>query len=131
MFLPPQVRYLEEVLGVSADYFRVSPPVQKPTSPVVVKTSRLTSDEKILLGKILASANIGNFVHVEEAEVPAGATHILDFCGGDRAGHQVVDTSHVWSLPALSDMTGNGPLVTESKKVAWTLLQQFMREKTQ
>ncbi len=131
MFLPSQVRYLEEVLGASADYFRVSVPQAAPPLSVVIKTPRLTSEEKILLGKILTSANIQNVLHVEDTEAPTGATHILHFCGGDLRGRQTVDASNVWSLPALCDMTGAGPLVLENKKVAWALLQQFMREKVQ
>ena len=139
MWSGEQIRYLEEVLGASAEYFRggesvsvsdaVSVSACAVSETTAVVTPSLSGEEKALLTKILASAQLKEFEHFE-GEASAPASHVIRF-QGEPLGRQLVEASVHWRLPLLSEMLGSGPLVTEKKKYAWTLLQQFMRERQQ
>ena len=135
MFTDVQLRYLEDVLGASVEYFRTAapkPPVESAQGSIAlaVLTPALTAAEHTLLGKILSSANIKIYQHFEAKECPEGVAHVIRFGGGELGRTLSGGTVH-WCLPQLSDMTGTGAEIVEQKKAAWYWLQQFMREKSQ
>ena len=143
MFTDVQLRYLEDVLGASAEYFRMAPPQhqappqdQPSLAPaqgsiaLAVITPALTPEERTLLSKILASASIKIYQHFEAKECPEGVAHVIEF-GGGELGRTLSGGTVRWRLPLLAEMTGTGTQIVEQKKAAWNWLQQFMREKSQ
>ena len=126
--------YLNEVLGVSPANFRTTPVVLNRT---VVLTPKLTDAERKLMEKILASVQLTDFDHVvldgEEGRAEAGVSSandsvILNFGTQDTSGRRSAGVSRIWDLPSLASMIGQGPKVTDAKKTAWALLQQFRSE---
>jgi hypothetical protein len=130
MFSEAQIHYLEDVLGVSPNYFR-GEPLPTVNVGIVVWTATLNDAEKALLAKILASVSLKDFTHLEgETARPEGA-HVIHFVGGEGLGRLTIDGAVHWRLPAIAEMLGAGAGVVEKKKMAWNLLQQFAREKNQ
>jgi hypothetical protein len=144
MLNPAQVMYLETVLGVSAEAFAAgsgdSPVTEskaQQSSPeelegpirILVKTPGLKADEKNLLAKIMAAAQIQDYHHVEDLQNAAPAMHVLEFSETLPLGKSVSSAGAFhWQLPALSKMTGQGSEVTALKKIAWAWMQAVAKD---
>lgn len=134
MITDVQMQYIEEVLGTSLEYFHQVPARE---SEVLVVTNPLQPDELILLRKILASVQLTDYRHLETnaGELPLevqGAKHILHFVESAAYGRgpDSLDTDFVhWTLPPLVSMVGLASQVAESKKLAWSVMQRFGRER--
>ena len=130
MLSEEQILYLEEVLGTSADHYRRAATTVAPsiTPEVVVLTPPLGDEERGLLAKILGSVQLTGYLHVEDPGLlPMGAQHILSF--EENYGRRLEAGVTWWGLPALNEMLGAGPAVSAVKKSAWSLLQQFAKER--
>ena len=118
-FSEAQSLYLEDVLGVSPASFRVAAPSATP--PVLaVLTAPLDDAGRDLLGKILASVGVTDYLHAEsEDQVPANAGAVLAFLG------EAESRDGRWNFPRLADMLPGAPDVAASKKRTWSLLKEW------
>lgn len=117
--------YLREVLGASTP--TADPVSVASRAPVVVVTEELTEFTKTLLSKILSSIRLENWQHQELNREPIPAMHRLLF-SGDGCRRSEKDGEVHWNLPSLTQMLGEGPEVTNAKRSAWAMLQEFSRE---
>lgn len=131
MMSDAQIKYLEDVLGVSARHFQAAAQALsrmgvQPTPGTAVITSESGMQEQELLRKILSSIHLKEFEITDE--VPQAAAHVLKFDSAIPAGRQQRESQIWWILPSLKDMLGAQPEVAARKKEAWTLLKQLERE---
>lgn len=131
MMTEAQIKYLEDVLGVSARHVQAAAQalskmgIQSTPSTAVI-TTESGMQEQELLRKILSSIHLKDFEISEE--VPSAAAHVLKFDSATPAGRVPRESQIWWILPSLKDMLGATPEVTSRKKEAWALLKQLERE---
>jgi hypothetical protein len=126
MYSDEQKQYMTEVLGVAPGLFlgRENPPAT--LTSLMVLTPALSPEELGLFTKIMASVQLSDFIHRQEAE--GSARHILVFGGELSPGRHELGHSIWWRVPSLSEMLGSDPTVSAHKKFTWTLLQQLAKE---
>jgi hypothetical protein len=131
MMTDAQIKYLEDVLGVSARHFQAAQfaaakmGIQPSTATAVIATESGMQEQE-LLRKILGSIQLKDFEITKD--VPQAATHVLKFDSAIPSGRQQRDEQVWWIVPSLKDMLGAAPEVLARKKEAWTLLKQLERE---
>ncbi len=124
MLSEPQRQYIEEVLGVALGKLSAAE-VEEAVPEVLVWTASLSAEQLALLQKILASAKITDFIHVQGEFPPERprAKQVLMFSG--QASRSEVGPSIHWHLPRIDEMIGSDASVQARKKITWALLQKF------
>jgi hypothetical protein len=137
MLTEAQIQYITEVLGAPIEAY-LKPVGHVLPEAVSILTPRLGSnEERLLLDRILASANLKEAPVYEFESVPdfhahaeaLSARHALVFSREVPYGRHQHDGITVWGLHGLDSMIGQGPEVARAKKAVWDLLQQFNRER--
>jgi hypothetical protein len=131
MFTPPQIQYIEEVLGVAPHHFAVA----EPAIGVLVVTAKLNAEERTLLDKILGAIQLQDYRHIE-ADLSADwradltpAQHLFIFQTENETGREDDGEVVTWTFPNLAGMTGSSPEVAARKKTTWAQLQNFAKER--
>lgn len=140
MFTEDQRLYLEDVLGVSSVGMALVnsaevTPASSIRTPLLILTSVLSPDEQTLLHKILGSVDLGAFewraverVSLGDCPPDLSCERVLAFADYPTGKHVFKEGD--WTmLPSVNSMMGSGPEVAARKKEAWSLLQQFAKER--